>query len=140
MLLIRCYTAEKISSSRYSPVGWECFWVHQAQTEEEALRYAERVLADFNSHSACPVRVIRYWETLTLEEAYPLVRLGLLDKPPHDWRKTNLVTTSKGTDLARCLCCGATGVRYGLGDFQTDTKSLKNHPFGCFPADWKNRR
>jgi hypothetical protein len=35
----------------------------------------------------------------------------------HRWTKTSLVTESGGYDRMRCEACGATGKRYGLGQF-----------------------
>lgn len=141
MILIRCFTAEKTKKG-LCPLGWEPMWIPNAETEEQAVAEAHKIIERFNAFEKAgkrPERVIRYWETLTLEEAFPLVKEGLVHQPKHDWRKTNLVTTRKGTDEARCECCGALGVRYGLGDFRTTEKSLKQHPYGCYPESYAKR-
>lgn len=67
------------------------------------------------------------------EKARNFVKCEVIDEDlhKHDWEKASLVTERGGYDRMKCLHCGATGKRYGLGSGPEQI----DKPFGNYCVD-----
>jgi hypothetical protein len=105
------------------PEGWEEEHdLPDGWPSVEVQRLIDRFNATLRAHEI-PRRLVRI---VSQEPSKPKPR-------EHKWEKTSLVTERGGYDRMRCERCGATGKRYGLGQF--GVKIDPRQPAHCFEGD-----
>lgn len=92
---------------------------HPVPEEKNPLSYIKQIVDSFNKERGYDYEVIRIVRK----------RRGKT-KQQHNWAKKSLVTEKGGYDKMVCTNCGATGKRYGLGNYGVKVDS-KYHPIYC---------
>lgn len=100
-------------SMKVKKVNHDYVWeeIYDIDNSKDPQEYAESLVNNFNS-------TLREGEA-----ARELIGVEIVDsdsepKLNHKWEKTNLVTLMNRNgsyDAMKCLCCGITGKRYGIG-------------------------